>query len=312
MRVAVIGVGYFGNLHASKFAAIDDAELVAVCDTDGERCKLVADRYETKAVSDFRDILGEVDAVSIVVPTTRHFSVAKACLSAGVDVLLEKPMCETLEQADELIALAKANDRVLQIGHLERYSPTLDALRDRTRRPGYIQVERIARFIGRGTDTTVILDMMIHDLDHLIRLVDSPIERIDAVGVPVLTSSEDIANARIQFENGCVASVTASRISGKTSRTIRVFQPDAYLVADLNERRLVTIEQTENGSGPLSTSAQERSFEEADLLMEQARLFLRHVRERSEPAASATAIRPALAAALEITEQLRAWRRKFG
>ena len=198
-----------------------------MCDTDAARAETVAKAHGTRAISNYRELIGEVDAVAVVVPTRAHFAVAKDFLEAGVDVLLEKPMCETLAQADGLIALAREKGRILQVGHLERFSPLIQALAGIVKKPGYIETHRISRFHGRGTDTTVILDMMIHDIDHLLQIVGAPIVQIDAVGVPVLSDAEDIANARIRFENGCVATVTASRVSWKVKRTLRLFQPDA-------------------------------------------------------------------------------------
>lgn len=249
--------------------------------------------------------------MSIVVPTRSHFAVARDFLAAGIDVLLEKPMCETLAQADELIALARDNDCILQVGHLERFSPVIQAVAGIVKRPGYIETHRISRFQGRGTDTTVILDMMIHDIDHLLQIVGSPIAQIDAVGVPVLSDAEDIANARIRFENGCVATVTASRISWKVKRTLRFFQPDAYVVVDMGENRMVVMERTGGNGAPVSLGAQDRTFEPADLLALQAEHFLECVRTRKQPIVTGEGVRPVLAAALEVTDQLRQWRNKL-
>ncbi len=283
-----------------------------MCDTDAARAEAAAQRHGTSAVTDHRALIGKVDAVAVVVPTRAHFAVAKDFLEAGVDVLLEKPMCETLEQADGLIALAREKACILQVGHLERYSPLIRALSGIVKKPGYIETHRISRFHGRGTDTTVILDMMIHDIDHLLQIVGAPIAQIDAVGVPVLSDAEDIANARIRFENGCVATVTASRVSWKVKRTLRVFQPDAYVVVDMGENRMVVMERTGGDGKPVSLGAQEKKFDPVDLLALQAEHFLDCVRTRQEPMVTAAGVRPVLAAALEITEQLRHWRARFG
>lgn len=312
IRAAVIGVGYFGNLHAAKFAAAANADLVAVCDTEPARAQDVAARYGTRAVTDHRELIGQVDAVSVVVPTRSHFEVAHDFLDAGIDVLLEKPMCETLAQADELIALAREKKCILQIGHLERFSPIIQALTEIVDKPGYIETHRISRFQGRGTDTTVILDMMIHDIDHLLQIVGAPIAQLDAVGVPVLAEAEDIANARIRFENGCVATVTASRVSWKVKRSLRVFQPDAYVVVDMGENHMVVMQRTGGDGTPISISAQDRTFDPADLLALQTDHFLDCVRTRKEPLVTGEGVRPVLAAALEVTDQLRRWRERLG
>ena len=285
---------------------------MAVCDTDRGRAEAAAARHGTRPVTDHKELIGQVDAVSVVVPTRAHFAVARDFLEAGIDVLLEKPMCETLAQADELIALAKARNCILQVGHLERFSPLIQALAGIVQHPGYIETHRISRFQGRGTDTTVILDMMIHDIDHLLQIVGAPIVQIDAVGVPVLSDAEDIANARIRFENGCVATVTASRISWKVKRTLRLFQPDAYVVVDMGENRMVVMNRTGGDGAPVSLGAQERKFDPVDLLALQAEHFLECVRTRQEPMVTGEGVRPVLAAALEVTEQLREWRNRFG
>ena len=308
VKVAVIGVGYFGNLHAQKFAACEGADLVAVCDTDPDRAATAAQSHNSRPVVDFREILHEVDAVSIVVPTTVHFEVARTALEAGKDVLIEKPICETLEQCDALIEIAKANDRILQVGHLERFSPAIKAIKEEVGEPGYIESARISPFRGRGTDTTVILDMMIHDLDHVVAIAGAPLESVDAVGVPVATPEEDIANARLRFANGCVATVTASRISWGIKRNLRVFQRDAYIVADFAENKMVVMRKEGTGDGPMKFSAEEKRFDQVDLLQLQADAFVRSVRDRTAPIVSGEDVRPVLEAALLITSQLRDWR----
>lgn len=306
--VAVIGVGYFGNLHAQKFAACEGADLVAVCDTDPDRAATAAQSHNSRAVADFREIIDEVRAVSIVVPTTAHFEVARQFLEAGKDVLIEKPICETLDQCDALIEIAEANDCILQVGHLERFSPAIKAIKDEVGVPGYIESARISPFRGRGADTTVILDMMIHDLDHVVAIAGAPIESIDAVGVPVATPEEDIANARLRFANGCVATVTASRISWGIKRNLRVFQRDAYIVADFAENKMVVMRKEGEGDGPMTFSAEEKRFDQVDLLQLQADSFIEAVRTRGAPLVSGRDVRPVLEAALAITNQLRDWR----
>ncbi|MCY4064974.1 MAG: Gfo/Idh/MocA family oxidoreductase [Rhodospirillaceae bacterium] len=306
-----MGCGYFGALHAAKFAALDSAELVAVVDIDSAQAEKVAAATGAEASADFEAVLGRVEAVSVVTPTTTHYAIAKRCLEAGKDVLVEKPICESLEEADELIALAKAGGRILQVGHLERFSPIVRDVKALADRPGYIESTRISQYRGRGTDTTVVLDMMVHDIDNIMTLVNSPIDRIDAVGVPVVGPAEDIANARIRFENGCVATVTASRISRKIERTMRVFQRNAYMVADLAEDRLVVMNRSSDGDEPSSFATERRQYEKADLIMMECEDFLDCVKTRREPVASGESVRDVLAAALTVTDRLRAWRREL-
>ena len=311
VRIAVIGCGYFGALHAAKFAALDSAELVAVVDIDSAQAEKVATATGAGASADFEAVLDRVEAVSVVTPTTTHYAIAKRCLEAGKDVLVEKPLCETLEEADELIALAKAGGRILQVGHLERFSPIVRDVKALADRPGYIESTRISQYRGRGTDTSVILDMMVHDIDNIMTLVNSPIDRIDAVGVPVVGPAEDIANARIRFENGCVAAVTASRVSWKIQRTMRVFQRNAYMVADMAENRLVIMNRTGGRDEPPTFGAEQREYDKTDLIMMECADFLDCVRTRREPVVSGESVRDVLAAALTVTDQLRAWRREL-
>ena len=311
MRVAVVGCGYFGSLHAAKFAALESAELVAVVDTDPARAEKAAAATGAEAATGLDWILERVEAVSVVTPTTAHYATAKRCLEAGKDVLVEKPVCETLEEADDLIATAKAGGRILQVGHLERFSPIVRDVKKLADRPGYIECQRISQYRGRGTDTTVILDMMVHDIDNIMTLVNSPIAEIDAVGVPVIGPAEDIANARIRFENGCVAAVTASRVSWKIQRTMRVFQRDAWLVADMAEDRLVIMNRTGGKDEPPTFGAEQRQYDKADLIMLECADFLDCIRTRREPVASGESVRDVLAAALAVTDQLRAWRREL-
>ena len=285
--------------------------MVAVVDIDSAQAEKVAAATGAGAAADLEAVLDRVEAVSVVTPTTTHYAIAKRCLEAGKDVLVEKPLCETLEEADELIATAKAGGRILQVGHLERFSPIVRDVKALADRPGYIESTRISQYRGRGTDTSVILDMMVHDIDNIMTLVNSPIDRIDAVGVPVVGPAEDIANARIRFENGCVAAVTASRVSWKIQRTMRVFQRNAYMVADMAENRLVIMNRTGGRDEPPTFGAEQREYDKTDLIMMECADFLDCVRTRREPVASGESVRDVLAAALTVTDQLRAWRREL-
>ncbi len=298
-------------MHAQKYAALDAADLVGVCDIDRKAATASAEKTGSTPYTDISELFGKVDAVTVAVPTSDHFEVASAFLENGVDVLIEKPICSTLEEADALIALAAKKGRILQVGHLERFSPIMEALNEEVTKPGYIESHRISQYRGRGTDTTVILDMMIHDIDHILHMVGAPIEQVDAVGVPVISPAEDIANARLRFANGCVATVTASRVSWKIQRTMRIFQRNAYIVADMAENKMIITRRTGGEDGePLTLGAEQREFEQVDLLLRQADSFLNCVATRSQPLVTGAGVRPVLEAALTITEQLREWHRR--
>lgn len=309
-KVAVIGAGFFGGRHAENYAAIDNAELVAVCDVDEARAAEVAAKHGGRACSDHRSVLSDVDAVSVAVPTSAHYSVARDCLEAGVPVLLEKPMTATLEEADSLIALAAEKNLVLQIGHLERFNSAILKLNDVLHRPRFVECRRIAPYRPRGTDVSVVLDLMIHDIDLVLDIVKAPIQWVDAIGVPVLSEAEDIANARIRFEDGCVATITASRVSWKTERSVRVFQPSAYLVADLNESKLVVTRKVKGGGRSLlaQLDQKEERFEPGGNLLRQLESFLYAIETGTPPLVSGADGRRALKTALEISRQLQDWR----
>ncbi len=308
-KIAVIGAGYFGTLHASKYAAIRGAELVAVCDVQQERAEAATVGTGAIAITDHTKLFGLADAVIVAVPTVAHYAVARECLEAGLDVLIEKPICETLAETDTLIRIAKRRKRILQAGHLERYSPVIESMAAQVKRPWYIESERVSPFRGRGADTNVILDMMIHDLDHAIRMSGADIADLEAVGSPVLTETEDLASARIRFTNGCVASLTASRVGGKISRRLRVYQRDRYVIADMAEHKLTLLHPAMGGNGALpSLIGEDKHFPQADLLLLQAKAFVEAIQKRGKPKVSVEDVRPALDAALDITAKLRAWR----
>nr|WP_218061484.1 Gfo/Idh/MocA family oxidoreductase [Ameyamaea chiangmaiensis] len=241
MRVGLVGAGHFGRFHALKIAANPREHLVAVLDPDPERAAAVVAQAGGAVVHSLDDLLAQCEAVVIAAPAEHHFSLAGRALEAGRHVLVEKPIAATLEQASALTALARAKGRVLQVGHLLRYSAEHAAITRRIHRPLYIEATRIAPFKPRGTDVSVILDLMIHDLDLVLAIVDSPIESVDAIGAAVSSAHEDIANARVRFTNGCVAAITASRISLKTERRMRLFSEEGYLSADFVKRELSMI-----------------------------------------------------------------------
>lgn len=306
LRTAVVGVGYLGNFHARKYAALPDVELIAVVDSDAARASEVAAACACTAFTDYRELIGLVDAVSVVVPTQYHHQVALDFLSAGVHVLIEKPITVTIEQADELVAVAEDKKLVLQVGHLERFNPVLMAAEEVLTAPLFVESVRIAPFKPRGTDVNVVLDLMIHDIDIIQHLVKSKVARIDAIGAPVFTAEEDIANARIAFENGCVANVTASRISLKSERKMRIFQREAYLTLDFQNRKLLTAKR---GVGELmpgipNVQVQERELGQSDPLLSEISSFVGAIRQKKQPEVSGRDGRLALETALKINEAL--------
>ena len=238
VRVAVVGSGYFGRFHANHYARNGRAKLVTVVDTDAERARAVAAEFGAEPAFDYRSILGKVDAASVAVPTPLHYEIASALIGAGIHVLVEKPLTDSVSSGAKLASLAEARNAVLQVGHIERFSSAYRTLAKVIAKPLYFESYRIAPWKNRGVEVDVILDLMIHDIDMIIGLVDSPVAQVDAVGTPVLGKSIDLANARITFESGCVANVTASRVSYKTERRMRVFAHNHYLSCDLGEGRI--------------------------------------------------------------------------
>jgi len=308
LKCAVIGVGYLGKFHAEKYAALPDCELVAVVDTDLRTAQAVADKTGSQALTDYRDLLGRVDAVSIVVPTSLHHQVAKDFLAVGAHVLVEKPITVTVEEADELIRIAEEKCRVLMVGHLERFNAALLALDLTEDKPIFIESHRLAPFKPRANDVSVVLDLMIHDIDIILDLVDCEVDRIDAKGVPVLTGDVDIANARIAFKNGSVANVTASRVSQKVERKMRMFMPNAYISVDFQNRALTRHRKGEGEMFPgiPEIVSEESVFDNGDALMEEIKHFVACIRNGREPLVSGHAGRRALATATEITRLLNA------
>ncbi|MEI6207732.1 MAG: Gfo/Idh/MocA family oxidoreductase [Desulfuromonadales bacterium] len=306
LRAAVIGVGYLGNFHAQKYAAITGVELVGVVDSDSARAAEIASALGTTPYRDHHELIGKVDAVSVVVPTQFHHSVARDFLAAGVHVLIEKPITVTVEEADDLISIADDKKLVFQVGHLERFNPVLVALEGVLKQPLFIESVRIAPFKPRGTDVNVVLDLMIHDIDLIQHIVKSPVDRIDAVGAPVFTGEEDIANARIAFENGCVANVTASRISLKSERKMRIFQRDAYITLDFQNRKVLVAQK---GSGELfpgvpNVRVDERELGQSDALLNEIESFIAAIREGKPPQVSGRDGKMALETALKINAGL--------
>src|SRR5512136_2522961 len=285
VRTAVIGVGYLGRFHAQKYAVLPDSQLVAVVDANAEARERVAAEVGTRAVADYRDILGEVDAISIATPTPLHYPIAKECLERGVHVLVEKPITTTLEEARSLVETAARKGRVLQVGHLERFNAAILALEGTLTTPRFVESHRLAPFKQRGTDVNVVLDLMIHDIDLIQSLVRAPIVSIDAVGSSVFSAGLDIANARIRYANGCVANTTASRVSMKMERKLRLFQDDAYISIDLQQKVLTVVRKPPAGSDLAKGQVliEERTYDQGDALLFEIEAFLQSIITGSPP-----------------------------
>jgi predicted dehydrogenase len=232
IKVAVIGVGHLGKEHARLYAALPDVELAGVVDILQPRAEEIAGLYKTAAYTDYHQILGKVDAVTVAVPTTDHVRVGVDLLEHGVDVLVEKPIATSVEEAQVLIDAARRNDRILQVGHVERFNPVVAAAREAATRPQFFEIHRLAAFSPRSLDIDVVLDLMIHDIDIVLSLVPARVREVRAVGIPILSQKPDIANARVEFEDGCVANFTASRVSFEKTRKLRFFQPHDYISVD--------------------------------------------------------------------------------
>jgi predicted dehydrogenase len=307
LRTAVIGAGYLGRFHAEKYAQQSHSQLIAVVDPRAEAREALATQLGVRAIADHRDILGEVDAVSIVTTTPHHFAIAQDCLNAGVHVLVEKPITETVAEAEALIQLAAQRERILQVGHLERFNPAILAAEPYLRGARFIECQRLAPFKERGTDVNVVLDLMIHDIDIVQSVIGQPIESIDAIGTPVFSGAVDIANARIRFVGGCVANVTASRVSLKSERKLRAFRDDSYVSIDLQQRILTRIEKREGkpSAAGLPVNIEEQSFEQGDALKAEIEHFLSCIVEGRTPWVTGEDGKRALETATRITEAVK-------
>lgn len=250
INVGVVGVGYLGRHHARIYSELKNANLVGVCDIDAGRARNVAKDAGTVAFGTPEELIGRVQAVSIVAPTVEHFALAKAFLESGVDVLVEKPITVTVEEADELIDIADSKGRIFQVGHLERFNSAVVKMVELTTTPKFIECNRLSPFPDRSTDVDVVLDLMIHDIDIILSLVRSPVKYIHAVGIPVISRNVDIANARMEFESGCVANITSSRISLKKERKIRLFQPDTYISLNYQDQEIYAYHRIPNKKDP--------------------------------------------------------------
>ncbi len=290
LRVGVIGVGSLGQHHARVYTELPGAVLVGVADADAARAREIASRHRVAAYADYRDLLPQIQAASVVVPTNLHFQVAVDCLRAGIHILVEKPMAADVAQAREMVALAAAKKSVLQVGHIERFNPAVRAAAGFVESPKFIEVTRIAPYAARGTDVPVVLDLMIHDIDIILSFVGSPLERVSAIGFNLVSDQEDIANARLEFADGCVANVTASRISTKKERKIRFFQRNAYINIDYMkpEVKIYRLKGEPKGALDLARMVDYREprLDKIEPLKAELESFVRCVREGGEPLVS--------------------------
>lgn len=300
VKCGVIGTGSLGQHHARIYAALENAELVGIVDSDPQRAKQIAEQHGTRVFQSAVELAENCEAISVVVPTDRHAQVAIPMLEKGAHLLIEKPICATIEEAQKVLNAAKEFNRLVQVGHIEHFNPVMSYLEENVRNPLYITADRLAPFNPRGTEVGVVLDLMIHDIGIIQQLVKSPIERIDSVGVSVLSGKEDIANARVQFANGCVANINTSRVSTKKVREIRVFQSDGYLSLNFMEQsgHLVRKEG-------LNLTKEEIPIEKDEPLKLELSAFVECVREQRSPKVSGQAGASALEVALMITEQIR-------
>jgi predicted dehydrogenase len=320
LDVGVIGVGHLGALHTKMYSQMENVNLAGVYDSNGEKATSVAREYKTRAYGSANALLEDVDEVSIVTTTTSHFEAASLALQSGVHVFIEKPITETIEQARSLVSMAESKNLKIQVGHIERFNPAILALESYNIKPLFIESHRLAQFNPRGSDVAVVLDLMIHDIDLILSLVQSRVSHIDANGVAVVSDSVDIANARIQFENGCVANVTASRISQQKMRKMRLFQQDAYISIDLAQGLAEVFRLVDEGDsdakptmllGKIDQGSRKRDIvyeqpevKEVNALKYELELFLNAIREGKEPAVTGRDGLQALEVAQQILERI--------
>jgi predicted dehydrogenase len=326
IKVGVVGVGHLGRHHLRIYSQLPQAELMGIYDIDLVRAKERAEEFNTRHFEELDDLLEKTEAVSLVVPTSFHFTVGTEILKKGVNLLIEKPITETVNQAEKLIQIAREKDLTLQVGHIERFNPSFKAIQGMNLNPRFIESHRLAPFVPRGTDVAVILDLMIHDIDLILALVKDKIKNIDAAGVSVISESEDITNARITFEKGCIANVTASRISARPMRKLRLFQKDTYISMDFLQKKTEIYKLVESGkikeegktvvgNIPLDTGKsivyQTPLIKDEDMLTSEIKSFLQAVKEKNKPEVSGEDGKEALKVALEIVKKVKEHREKI-
>jgi predicted dehydrogenase len=284
LKAGVIGVGYLGRFHAEKFAALPEVDLVGVADLDAQKTQTIAANLNTRPFGDYRDLLPLVSLVSVAVTTSDHYAVVRDCLEAGCHVLVEKPITTTVTEAQELVRLAQERGCLLMVGHLERFNPAMQELKSRATRPRFIESHRLSFYKERGTDVDVVLDLMIHDLDHVLALIPSPVQEIRAAGVSVLTDRVDLANVRLEFADGAIANLTASRMSLKSMRRFRLFQPDAYLAVDFEIGEFICASKQPGAVGLIpGVGLEQRHFPKEDVLMKEIQAFVAAVQNQAKP-----------------------------
>jgi predicted dehydrogenase len=314
IKTAVIGVGSLGQAHARVHASLEQVELVAVCDINESRGREIAERHTTRFVRDYRELLDQVEAVSVATPTVNHCEISCAFLEAGAHVLVEKPIARSLDEADEMIRAAESKNLVLQAGHIERFNPAFAALRRRIERPRFFEAHRMGVFTPRSLDIDVVMDLMVHELDIIASLVKSDVVKLEAVGVPILTPKIDLANARLEFASGCVANITASRVAGERLRKLRVFQPNEYYSLDYAEQQVAALKlipPTAAGALPEIT-AESLRIEKREPLLAEIESFVAAIGSRTAPEVSGAEGRRALALAIEVLEKIKAHSERAG
>jgi predicted dehydrogenase len=307
IRTAVIGAGHLGREHARIYSSIENSKLIAVCDINEKTGRAVAERYSVRFVSDFRELLGDVDAVSVATPTVDHHEITCACLTAGINVLVEKPIARTLAEADEMIRIAQARGLVLQVGHIERFNPAFRALQQKISHPRFFEAHRMGIFTPRSLDIDVVMDLMVHELDIIASLVEREVIKIEAVGIPILTQKIDLANARLEFADGCVANITASRVSGERLRKLRVFQPNEYYSLDYSEQQVAMCRLLPANSPAMLPEIAAGSLEvmKREPLLAEIEDFVSAVRTGTASGVTGAEGRRALALALEVLAKIK-------
>jgi len=309
IKIGVIGVGYLGKFHAEKYSKMGGVELVGVTDIHQGNAQEIAAKLGTRAFNDKDELIKAVDAVSIVVPTSKHFEVAMACLEGGLDIFIEKPMTTTVAQADAILEKAASCNRLVQVGHIERFNPAILAMEQYINNPVFIETQRFNAYNPRGTDVDVVLDLMIHDIDVVLSVVDSPLKTMHSVGAPIVSATSDIANTRLVFENGCSANISVSRVArghGDDRRVLRIFQAESYITVDYVHKTIEVVRPlpgTKNSGAPQEEVIQ-LSFPEKDSLETELKAFVLNVKERTRPKVDGEAGRRALRVALQVIEQM--------
>lgn len=307
LRTAVIGVGHLGREHARIYASLEGSNLVAVCDNNETNGRAIAEKYGVRYIKDYRELLGEVEAVSVATPTVNHHEITCACLEAGIHVLVEKPISRTLEEADEMIRIADSKGVVFQVGHIERFNPAFRAMQQHINKPRFFEAHRMGIFTMRSLDIDVVMDLMVHELDIISSLVSSEVVKVEAVGIPILTPKIDLANARLEFADGCIANITASRVSGERLRKLRIFQPNEYYSIDFAEQQVMQCKLVPAGvPGTLpEIIAGGIEIPKREPLLSEIESFLDSVRSKTPPLVSGAEGRRALALAIEVLTKIR-------